>query len=336
VSFDNVSRVPEWLADALCRLATGGGYSARQLFTDAEEVIFEAMRPVTLNGIPDLATRGDIADRAIVVTLPIIPAANRKPEKEFWKEFDIKAGRILGALLDAVRCALDGQDDVDIDELPRMGDFAIWVTAAEPVLGWPEGSFLKAYRENLKTAIGLTVEADPVAVAIQELVETTGDWSGNATELLAALEDLVTESARRARDWPKAANAVSGSVKRAAPGLRASGVDVKQGRRKGHSHISLTRMENTEEKHRHHRHPNSQDDQSVKYSKHLEGGDLGGDGGDPAVKTATPEINEQSLENNGLWPWGGDGGDLLQPHSTSDDTASVDTELDDEDVEWSA
>ena len=119
-----------------------------------------------------------------------------------------------------------------------------------------------------------------------------------------------------------------------------SGVDVEQGHRKGKSHISLTRMENTEEKHRSHRHPAPQNDQSVKYSKHLEdgdeGGDLGGDGGDPAVKTATPEINEQPLENNDLSPWGGDGGDLLQPHSTSDDTASVDTELDDEDVEWSA
>ena len=29
-----------------------------------------------------------------------------------------------------------------------MADFARWVVAAEPALGWPAGSFLKAYTGN--------------------------------------------------------------------------------------------------------------------------------------------------------------------------------------------
>ncbi len=59
VGFDNLSNVPVWLSDALCRLSTGGGMSTRQLYSDAEESLFDAQRPVILNGITDLATRAD-------------------------------------------------------------------------------------------------------------------------------------------------------------------------------------------------------------------------------------------------------------------------------------
>src|SRR5437868_13535290 len=32
--FDNLSHIPLWFADALCRLATGGGFATRKLRTD--------------------------------------------------------------------------------------------------------------------------------------------------------------------------------------------------------------------------------------------------------------------------------------------------------------
>ena len=47
LAFDNLSSVPHWLSDALCRLATGGSFAVRQLYTDDEEVLFEATRPIT-------------------------------------------------------------------------------------------------------------------------------------------------------------------------------------------------------------------------------------------------------------------------------------------------
>ncbi|MGI8552810.1 MAG: hypothetical protein ACR2PL_18785, partial [Dehalococcoidia bacterium] len=46
VTIDNVSSLPAWLSDALCRLATGGGFSTRQLYSDADEVIFSHQRPM--------------------------------------------------------------------------------------------------------------------------------------------------------------------------------------------------------------------------------------------------------------------------------------------------
>jgi len=74
VAYDNLSGIPPWLSDALCRLATGGGFSIRALYTDSDEIFFNAMRPVALNGIDQLAERADLADRAPKLE----PAAHRQ------------------------------------------------------------------------------------------------------------------------------------------------------------------------------------------------------------------------------------------------------------------
>src|SRR3974390_1571032 len=50
VAFDNLSGLPHWLSDALCRLATGGSFAVRQLYTDDEEGLFEESPPILLNG----------------------------------------------------------------------------------------------------------------------------------------------------------------------------------------------------------------------------------------------------------------------------------------------
>ncbi len=52
INLDNLSQVRDWLSDALCRIATGGGFGARQLYTNTDEVLFEAKRPIIINGIP--------------------------------------------------------------------------------------------------------------------------------------------------------------------------------------------------------------------------------------------------------------------------------------------
>ena len=90
-----------WISDTLCRLATGGGFAVRQLYTDQDEVLFDAVRPVILNGIEDIVTRPDLADRAMFLTLEPIPEERRRPEAELWAAFEVERPRILGVLLDA-------------------------------------------------------------------------------------------------------------------------------------------------------------------------------------------------------------------------------------------
>ncbi|MGB8295626.1 MAG: hypothetical protein WCG85_09395, partial [Polyangia bacterium] len=126
IGFDNLSSIESWLSDALCRLSTGGGFATRQLYTDREEAIFDAQRPVVLTCIEEIVSRADLIDRCISVELQPIPEAERKTESEIWAAVEASAGRISGALLDAVACALRAHRDVRLPVLPRMADFATW------------------------------------------------------------------------------------------------------------------------------------------------------------------------------------------------------------------
>jgi putative DNA primase/helicase len=232
LAFDNLSSVPIWLADALCRLATGGGFATRMLHTDRDESIFEASRPIILNGIPSLTDRADLADRAVCIHLSAIPEDQRRPEDELAALFEAKRPLILGALLDAVSTALRNIASVRLDRSPRMADFVKWVTAAAPGLGWDDASeFLKVYAENRRDVTDATFEADPVAVAIREFILTVhprDGWHGTATELLAALGDRVSESVRRSKIWPMSAQALGNRIDRIAPLLRGKGFTIER------------------------------------------------------------------------------------------------------------
>jgi hypothetical protein len=128
LAFDNVSGLPAWISDTLCRLATGGGFAMRQLYTDQDEILFDAARPVILNSIEDIVTRPDLADRAIFLTLEPIPEERRRPEAELWADFEAERPRILGVLLDAVMQGLRRLPETRLEKLPRMADFALWAT----------------------------------------------------------------------------------------------------------------------------------------------------------------------------------------------------------------
>ena len=222
VALDNLSHLPPWLSDCLCRLSTGGGFGTRTLYENEEETIFEAQRPAILNGIAEIATRGDLLDRAIVVYLPRIDEGTRLTEEAFYKQFDAARPRLLGALLNAVSAALCNVDSVNLVRLPRMADFARWVTAAEPALGWESGSFVRAYTMNREGANELTLEASPVAAAIRLL----DDITGTATELLAKLTVSIDEKTRALKNWPKDGRSLSNALRRLAPNLAAIGVEV--------------------------------------------------------------------------------------------------------------
>lgn len=230
LGFDNLSRVGGWFSDALCRLSTGGGFSTRALYANDEEQLFDAQRPVILNGITDLATRPDLLDRALLLNLPSIPEARRRPEAEVWADFQRRAPGILGALLDAVSAALANISVTQLDRLPRMADFALWVAAAEAALGWEMGTFLEVYSENRQFADAIARDADPVADALLGYLDEVEFWSGTATELLAALNELQGEEKRkpleRAKVWPTTPHALSGALRRLAPVLQRSGVVV--------------------------------------------------------------------------------------------------------------
>ncbi len=227
LAFDNLSVLPVWASDAICRLATGGGFSTRTLFADDEESIFNATRATILNSIDDIITRHDLADRSIIINLKPIPADRRITEKELWDNFYDDAPGILGALLSAVSCALRNIGTTKLDRLPRMADFAAWVVAAEESLPWEPGEFMKQYDKNATEAVELALDADILATAVRSFIEANPNgWEGTATDLLKHLNDKAEEQTKRQKQWPKAANALTSKLKRSATALRTSGIEI--------------------------------------------------------------------------------------------------------------
>ena len=93
-------------------------------------------RPIVLTGIGELTTRGDLLDRAIVLSLPTISTHTRQDEARFWAHFDTLRPQLLGALLDVISAAFRTLQDIHLPEPPRMADFARWASAAAAACHW--------------------------------------------------------------------------------------------------------------------------------------------------------------------------------------------------------
>ena len=235
LAFDNLTHISDVLSNALCRIATGGGFATRALYSDQDEVIFDSQRPVLLNGISEVVSKSDLLDRAILIYLPRIPTEKRKLDRVIDGEFAKAQPGILGALLEAVSAGLRRmKEGVMLKNLPRMADFAEWSVACEKGLGLEEGEFMKAYAHNIQKANGLALEASPVAQAITAMIEDCKNWEGTTGGLLKALNGRLAannENPERKHGWPKVARALGAKLKEIAPNLRRSGIEITFGER---------------------------------------------------------------------------------------------------------
>jgi len=174
-----------------------------------------------LNGIEDVITRPDLADRAVLLMLPPIAERQRRPEHALWQEFELAPPRILGALLDAAAHGLHMLPRVHLQQLPRMADFALWATACESAFQ-PAGAFEAAYSNNRRDAIENMLDADSVAACVRELMADRAKWTGSASELLQA--------GTNRSGWPKSPRALAGRLRRAQTFLRTLGIEIVFGR----------------------------------------------------------------------------------------------------------
>ena len=240
LAFDNVSALRGWISDTLCRLATGGGFTVRRLYSDQDEVLFNATRPIILNGIEDFVTRSDLADRTIFLQLEPISEDCRQTEKELWTAFEKVRPQILGALLNAVSAGLRLVGKTQLDCLPRMADFAQWVTACEGAI-WEQGTFGRAYDVNRDEAVENVIEDDSVASAIRSYIATRTEWRGTALELLNTLTGEIGDRTANNKSWPANARALSGRLRRAKTFLRLVGIEIAF-YREGHARTRMIRI----------------------------------------------------------------------------------------------
>ncbi len=227
LALDNLSVLPGWLSDALCRLSTGGGFSTRKLFEDEDEVVFDARRPMILTGIEEFAIRSDLLDRVIEVVLKPVAEGQRRDEATLRAEFHDDRPLILGALVDAVSCALHRINEVRLASTPRMADFVRWIVAAEPALPWQPGEFLEAYARNRQGVHDTALCGSPIGPALLALMSNVGRWEGSASELLRALAPYANMDNNRSaliQGWPRSPHALSNMLTALAPNLRARGI----------------------------------------------------------------------------------------------------------------
>jgi len=229
---DNMTSLPEWLSDSLCRVVTGDGFSKRELYTDDEDIFYSFKRCVGINGINLVPSKPDLLDRTLIYELDPIERERRKEEKVFWAEFNKAKPKILGALFSLLSKAMDEYKNVKLKGKPRMADFATWGCAVARALGIKEFEFMEKYSNNIVTQNKEALEASPVAQAIMAFMGNKDDvnrrnkWEGSPSKLLEEL-DVIAEKIKlntKDKQYPKDARWLWRRIKAVRTNLQAVGI----------------------------------------------------------------------------------------------------------------
>ncbi len=224
VSLENLSHLPPQYQDALCILATGGGYSSRTLYTNDEETILELRKPIVLNGISVIVTAQDLLDRCLHIDLPTIQS--RELAGDIEDRYEAVQAKLLGAMLDLFVKVLAMLPSVAIapEDRPRMADFAALGESVYMAYGKPAGAFLVRYNAMRKDGVLRTIDASSVGAALTAyLADTPSGFHGALSDLLDRLERYRAS----VEAWPRSAKGLGDTLRRLAPALRLIGFECK-------------------------------------------------------------------------------------------------------------
>src|ERR1051325_1516252 len=132
---------------------TGIGNSKRRLYTDDEDVIYRYKRCIMLNGINISLTEPDALDRSILTEVARISNEERKEWTEVMAEFDQLKPKLFAFILDRLSKALQIKPNLQLKNLPRMADFAIWGEAIARAMGYGEMGLIQAKKSGPKQQI---------------------------------------------------------------------------------------------------------------------------------------------------------------------------------------
>lgn len=230
VSFENLSHLPAPYQDALCVLATGGGYATRTLYTNAEETVLNVKKPVVLNGISVTVTAQDLLDRTMHIDLPAIET--RLTVQDLQRRFEEAKDGIFGGLLDLFSKVLSLLPAIKIAprDLPRMADLALLGEAVYRAHGKPAGSFLDDYAGKRRDGVHRTLESSPVAVAILAYLDRT-PFGHDGT--VKGLFEEVTHYRPKDEAWPRSPKGFADQLRRIAPAMRLIGINARISDRPG-------------------------------------------------------------------------------------------------------
>jgi hypothetical protein len=224
VGLDNLSVIPDWLSDSICRAVTGDGDVRRQLYADNALVVFAFRRCIVMTGIDLGALNGDLAERLLGVLLEVIDPSNRIEENDLWPRWAKAHPRILGAVLDLAAQVSELLPGIVLDQKPRMADFARIVRAVDEVLG-TDG--LDRYMEAQSSMATDALTGDQFVITMHAAISRKigMSFTGSAKDVLD-LVALTDERWRPPKGWPTNARAVTSKLRRQAPVMRKAGWSV--------------------------------------------------------------------------------------------------------------
>jgi hypothetical protein len=195
-----------------------------------------------MNGIEPFITANDLADRAVLISLPPLPEAKIKTKKDILKDFNQDVPIILGGLLTAVSTAMKRISKVKLDKTPRMADFAEWVVAAEPALPWEAGQFIRVYSNSRVAMVRDSLDRDLVGKAIISYLDKHEDGivRQSLTSLLSRLEHHIGDDLHKSqyrKYWPQNTYQLGQRIHTLSPFLRQLEIDVTQNRRRAYTII---------------------------------------------------------------------------------------------------
>jgi hypothetical protein len=221
ISLNNLSNLSTVQQDFMCSMSTGGGDAARKLYTTDDEAAWDTKRPIVMNGINQLVTRPDLADRTICVELQKVQYVDETTLKAAWEN---DYPKITGALYSLLSATLRELPAVQLAKLPRMGDFARLGVAMVRAMG-VDADFLGAYNRNRDEVVRRGVDSSPVALALVRRIRTMGAFDGLLGELMQSLEDHKPLHHDKTA-WPKSPRGLGEMLRRLAPALLVYGVEV--------------------------------------------------------------------------------------------------------------
>jgi hypothetical protein len=233
IGIDNVAQITPFFSDALCRAVTGEGNVERELFTNGGLFVSKFRRLVVLNGIRIAGIQDDLADRLIRFKLPTITSKERKTEKSILAGWDEQRPGIHGALLTLASAVLAELDTIELDELPRMADFALILAAMDRVL---DASSLDQYLDEVNLSAVSSVSEDPVLGLIKDVIRD--GWTGSSKDLLSQVKVATTPDAIPA-GFPDSPRAMTALLTKVAPTLRKAGWLAKDLGSKNHDNVTI-------------------------------------------------------------------------------------------------
>jgi len=230
--FDNISGIPRWVSDLLCRAVSGGGFVKRELFTDDEDIIMKFRRCIIMNGINMVVSRPDLLDRTILFELDRITEEERMTEGEFWRNFDEDLPKILGGVFTAVSKALKAKETIKLKKHTRMADFCEWGCAIAEAIEYEQEEFLNAYFKNTDNQNREILFSDMIATCVFDLLKDKEDWEGTPSELLSEFKKIAVEKNIdiKDRDFPKSAARLSRHLGEIKANLEDEGIDFQRAR----------------------------------------------------------------------------------------------------------